>query len=137
MSGQNVPGCEFSKPQDSLMLEAGVLGADVFSLVQGSPAKLQGALSIPLRTANPVTAKFQHNYFYECKNYLFSKPFHLDLTSGLRSQRSIVSRSLQKMHCDQAAPMYSHHSRVNRLVRAQYIHRSNDPEGPAFGLSVS
>ena len=68
MSGQNVPGCEFSKPQGSLMLEAGVLGADVFSLVQGSPAKLQGALSIPLRTANPVTAKFQHNYFYECKN---------------------------------------------------------------------
>ena len=41
------------------MLEARVLGADAFSRVQGSPAKLQGVLSIPLRTANPVTAKFQ------------------------------------------------------------------------------
>lgn len=64
------------------MLEAQVLGADGFSRVQGSPAKLQGAPSIPLRTVNPVTAKFQHNYYYECKKYLFSKPFHLDLTSG-------------------------------------------------------
>lgn len=50
---------------------------------RGDPARLQGALSISLRTPNPITVKFQHNYCCKSKNYLFSKPLHLDLTSVL------------------------------------------------------
>lgn len=76
------------------MREAQVLGADGFSHVQGSPAKLQGVLSIPLRTASPTLQNSNIITFYKYKNYvfkkknpknkncLFSKPFHLDLTSG-------------------------------------------------------
>lgn len=50
------------------MREAQVLGDDGFSHVQGSPAKLQGVLSIPLRTASPTLQNSNIITFYKYKN---------------------------------------------------------------------
>lgn len=76
----------------------------VLVMFRGVPAKLQGVLSIPLRTASPALQNSNIITLYECKKYLFkkkkkktyvfSKPFHLDLTSGFRLVFNVTKKHL-------------------------------------------
>ena len=45
----------------------------VLVMFRGVPAKLQGVLSIPLRTASPALQNSNIITLYECKKYLFKK----------------------------------------------------------------
>lgn len=144
MSEQDVPGWKWAviKPQCSLMLEALVLDADRLDLstediLPGSRElwAFPGAFpTLSLWNSNTITS-------YECKNHLFIKPLHLDLTSVFWLVFNvIIETSCHAVYRKCRVTRQHTHTHIRtawtQLVCAQYMHRSSDTEDPATQLSV-
>lgn len=133
-------GCarlEVGSHQAPVLTHAGSLDLSIEDILPGSRElwAFPGAFpTLSLWNSNTITS-------YECKNHLFIKPLHLDLTSVFWLVFNvIIETSCHAVYRKCRVTRQHTHTHIRtawtQLVCAQYMHRSSDTEDPATQLSV-